>query len=129
MSLVRIENLKPLNPRLVKYIPDMETVNRTAAIDISPDYTSSEYESEIYYSVAVGPFSKEKDAASINALLKNYSNVRVENTTLGHFIYVGIHPDTEIALQTKIRLAEEYGINGNIVRFSNKKNRSYIYSD
>jgi tetratricopeptide (TPR) repeat protein len=129
MSLARIENLKPLHPRLVKYIPDMETVNRTAAIDISPDYTQSEYESRTYYSVTVGPFSKSRDADSITALLKNYSNVRVEHTTLGDFVYVGIHPDTDMALQTKIRLAEEYGINGNIVRFSNKKNRSYIYSD
>ncbi len=129
MALVKIENLKTSNPRLVKYIPDMETVNRTAPIDISPDYTPSEYESRIYYSVTVGPFSKIKDANSITALLKNYTNVRVENTTLGHFVYVGIHQDTDTALQTKIRLAEEYGINGNIVRFSNQKTRSYIYSD
>lgn len=129
IALIKIENLKTSNPRLVQYIPDMRTVNSTARIDISPDYSREESENVIFYSVTVGPFTRLKDADSISSLLKNYSSIRVESTTLGHFVYVGNHPDAESALETKIRLAEEYGINGNIVRFSNKKNRSYIYSD
>jgi len=129
MSLTRIEILKPANPKIVQYIPDMEMVNRTSTIDISPDYAAGNYDNEIYYSITIGPFSKIKDADSIVNLLKNYDHVRIENTTLGHIVYIGRHPDTERALETRIRLAEEYGINGNIVRFSDHQSRSYIYSD
>ncbi len=129
MSLTRIESLKPANPKIVQYIPDMEMVNRTSTIDISPDYAAGNYDNEIYYSITIGPFSKIKDANSIVNLLKNYDHVRIENTTLGHIVYIGRHPDTERALETRIRLAEEYGINGNIVRFSDHQSRSYIYSD
>lgn len=129
IAITRIEALKISNPKLVQYIPDMETVNRTAPIDIMPDYTTSIYDNKIYYSVTIGPFSKIKDAEAIIRLLKNYDNVRIENTTLGHIIYIGKHAETDTALQTKIRLAEEYGINGNLVRFSNHQSRSYIYSN
>lgn len=129
IAITRIENLKTSNPRLVQYIPDMETVNRTAPIDILPDYTAPVYDNKIYYSVTIGPFSKIKDAEAIIRLLKNYDNVRIENTTLGHIVYIGKHGETDTALQTKIRLAEEYGINGNLVRFSDHQSRSYIYSD
>ena len=129
MSLIRIESLKTSNPRIVQYIPDMEMVNSTSPIDISPDYAPDTYDNQIYYSITIGPFSKIKDANSIVNLLKNYDNVRIENTTLGFIVYIGMHPDTERALQTRIRLAEEYGINGNIVRFSDHQSRSYIYSD
>jgi len=129
MSLARIESIKPANPKIVQYIPDMEMVNRTSTIDISPDYAAGNYDNEIYYSITIGPFSRIKDANAIVTLLKNYDHVRIENTTLGHIVYIGKDPDTERALQTRIRLAEEYGINGNIVRFSDHQSRSYIYSD
>ncbi len=129
IAITRIESLKISSPQLVQYIPDMETVIRTAPIDIMPDYTASSYDDKIYYSITIGPFSKIKDAEAIIRLLKNYDNVRIENTTLGHIVYIGKHAETDTALQTKIRLAEEYGINGNLVRFSNHQSRSYIYSD
>ncbi len=129
IAITRIEALKISNPKLVQYLPDMETVNRTAPIDIMPDYTTPIYDNRIYYSVTIGPFSKIKDAEAIIRLLKNYDNVRIENTSLGHIVYIGKHAETDTALQTKIRLAEEYGINGNLVRFSDHQSRSYIYSD
>jgi hypothetical protein len=44
-------------------------------------------------------------------------------------IYLGQYRDTDSALEIRIRLAEEYGINGNIVRFSIQGDKSYIYED
>ena len=52
--------------------------------------------------------------------------VRLKN---GYALYVGKRPDEEAAMKLKMRLAEEYGINGRIVRISGDGQRSYIYGE
>ncbi len=129
MAILRIDKLKTLNPKTVEYIPDSELINNAEMLDISPEYTVQETKEDIFFSISVGPFTREDDADRMSRLLKNYPARRNIKARSGYFLYIGKFSDTDRALQTRIRLAEEYGINGNIVRFSEQGNRSYIYGD
>jgi tetratricopeptide (TPR) repeat protein len=129
MAGAKIEKLKKNNPKIVDYIPDMEMVNNSDRLAILPEYEINEAAEEIYFSVSVGPFTREKEVYSMNRLLKNFPSKRVVKAKSGYFLYIGKFRDTERAYEGRIRLAEEYGINGNIVRFSEQGNRSYIYGD
>lgn len=129
ISLQKIGNLKKLNPKKIRYMPDNALVNDTEELAISPEYEIKKEKNEIYYAVAIGPYTKLKDTAGITKFLKNYDTVRKVKTPYGYMIYIGKYDDTESALGTRIRLAEEYGINGSIVRFSEHEKKSYIYED
>ncbi len=128
MSEEKINMLKKMNPQKISYIPDNITVKDTDDLDLSPEHEIKETTNENYYSVSIGPFSKLKDTAGIIKYLKNY-NIRKVKTAYGYIIYIGRYNDSDTALETRIRLAEEYGINGNIVRFSVHEKKSYIYED
>ena len=129
MSIVKVEKLKKNNPKKVEYIPDMEMVKSSDSLDILPEYQVNEPEEEIYFSVSIGPFTREKEVNNMNRLLKNFSSKRIVKARSGYFLYIGKYRDTDRAYEGRIRLAEEYGINGNIVRFLEQGNRSYIYGD
>lgn len=129
MSIQRIEKLKISKPKKVSYMPDSLTVKNTEELDLSPEYEVKNKTEENYYSVAIGPYTRLNDTTGVIRLLKYYNDVRKVKTSYGYMIYLGKHTDAESALGTRIRLAEEYGINGNIVRFSVHKNKSYIYED
>jgi len=129
LSIQKIGNLKKLNPKKIRYMPDNALVDETEELAISPEYEIRKQQTEKYYAVAVGPYTKLKDTAGISKFLKNYDNVRKVRTPYGYMIYIGKYDDTESALETRIRLAEEYGINGHIVRFSEHNKKSYIYED
>lgn len=129
MSIERIEKLKPLNPKKTAYMPDALTVKNTDELDLSPEYELKNRKDENYYSVAVGPYTRLNDTAGVIKLLKYYDDVRKVKTAYGYMIYLGRYGDAESALDIRIRLAEEYGINGNIVRFSVHEKKSYIYED
>ncbi len=129
MSIDRIEKLKPLNPKKTGYMPDAFTVKNTDELDLSPEYELKNKKDENYYSVAVGPYTRLNDTAGVIKLLKYYDDVRKVKTAYGYMIYLGRYSDAESALEIRIRLAEEYGINGSIVRFSVHEKKSYIYED
>ena len=129
MSIQRIEKLKQLSPKKVSYMPDTLTVKNTDELDLSPEYEVKNKIEENYYSVAIGPYTRLNDTAGVIKLLKYYDDIRKVKTAYGYMIYLGKYSDTENALETRVRLAEEYGINGNIVRFSVHEKKSYIYED
>lgn len=129
MSIQRIEKLKKMNPVKMSYIPDSLTVKNTEELDLSPEYDVKKEKDENYYSVAIGPYTKLKDTAGVIKFLKTYDETRKVKTAYGYMIYIGRYTDTESALETRIRLAEEYGINGSIVRISVHEKKSYIYED
>jgi tetratricopeptide (TPR) repeat protein len=129
LAIQKIGNLKKLNPKKKRYMPDNTLVNETEDLAISPEYDVKKGKNDKYYAVALGPYTKLKDTAGISKFLKSYDNVRKVKTPYGYMLYIGKYEDSESALATRIRLAEEYGINGNIVRFSEKEKKSYIYED
>lgn len=129
MAKPKIEKLKKLNPKKINYMPDNLTVNSTVDLDLNPEYELKKEKDESYYSVAIGPYTRLNDTAGVIKLLKYYDSIRKVKTAYGYMIYLGRYSDADSALDTRIRLAEEYGINGNIVRFSEHEKKSYIYED
>jgi len=129
MAIERMDSLKVKKPEIVNYIPGKKYIESTSTIDIQPERYEQENRKDIYYAISVGPFSKEKKAADIKKLLKNYPEIEMVRTNFGFTIYLGRFSNTDRALAMRIRLAEEFGINGQIVRISENRNRSYIYKD
>lgn len=129
LAKARIASLKKYKPQYVKYMPDQKTVDSADTIDIQPEYERESRHLPVYYSVSVGPFTKKREAEKITALMDDYDDTRIEKTSSGYTIFTGRYEDQDEALAAKIRLAEEFGINGEIVRFSEKNSRSYIYGD
>lgn len=129
LALSGIESLKKDKPVYVKYLPDTRTVDEADTIDIEPEYQEESANGDIYYCVTIGPFTKRRDTEQIIRLLNSYDESRVVKTGAGYTIFFGRFTDTDHALAVRIRLAEEYGINGTIVRFSKKSSKSYIYGD
>ena len=129
MAIEKIGKLKKLNAKKINYMPDNLTVNSTVDMDLSPEYELKKEKDENYYSVAIGPYTRLNDTAGVIKILKYYDDIRKVKTAYGYMIYMGRYGDADSALETRIRLAEEYGINGNIVRFSVHEKKSYIYED
>jgi len=131
MSAREIERIKKFNPKKVTYIPDIKTIKNTDNIDLSPEYDIKKDNNTNFFSVAIGPFTRLRDADDALRLIKDYDSdsTRKIKLSYGYMIYLGQYRDTDSALETRIRLAEEYGINGNIVRFSVQGDKSYIYED
>ncbi|HOK92898.1 MAG TPA: hypothetical protein PLN03_08765, partial [Spirochaetota bacterium] len=75
------------------------------------------------------PFNKKKDSESIARILKNYPAHNIIQTATGYYIIMGNFTDTDGAMNTKIRLAQEHGINGTLVKISKNNGKTYIYGD
>jgi len=69
-------------------------------------------------------------ARDVAKLIKDeFGPVRIVNLGGRYGIYAGRHRDTKSAMTMKIRLAEEMGFNGRIVRIRRDGGRTYIYGD
>ncbi len=126
----RIKSLMKHNPKKVAYLPGKKIIDAAGSIDISPETdVPDEPESTVYYSISIGPFSTLKNAEKIKNLLNEYEPVKLAGLKSGYCVYVSRSPDEESILKTKIRLAEEFGLNGRIVRISSAGKNSYIYGE
>jgi len=126
----RVQALMKHNPRRVFYLPGKKIVDNTESIDITPEMDVPEANgSSSFYSISVGPFPSVKNAKEIKSLLKEFEFIKTVRLKSGYALYVGKSPDEESAMKVKMRLAEEYGINGRIVRISGDGQRSYIYGE
>lgn len=126
----RCAALKKYNPRRVIYLPGKKLVDNTEQLDIHPETDAAATEdAAVYYSISVGPLASVKKAKELAALLKGFDSIRTVKLKGGYALYVGRKPGEESVLKLKIRLAEEYGINGRIVRISGNGSRSYIYGE
>ncbi len=137
-SRSRLSVLAKYNPRRTDYLPDRKTIEKTDKIDIQPemDMTDAEdgkeenviNESNVHYSISLGPFNNINNAREIkNLIQKDFQNVEIAETRDGFYIYTGKFINTDSAIKVKIRLAEEFGINGNIVKMIRDTKRVYIY--
>jgi len=126
----RMKGLMKHGPRRVAYLPGRKILDSTENIDIHPEKNLPEEDaSAAFYSISVGPLASSRKAAELKGLLKEFDFLRTVKLRDGFALYVGRGPDEESALKLKVRLAEEYGINGRIVRISGDGDRSYIYGE
>jgi len=129
LSLQKIERLKLKNPKIVSYLPSDESIKKTSVIDIKPEQQIDEENEGNFFAISIGPFNKKKDSESIARILKNYPTHNIIQTATGYYIIMGNFTDTDGAMNTKIRLAQEHGINGALVKISKNNGKTYIYGD
>jgi outer membrane protein assembly factor BamD (BamD/ComL family) len=129
----RISRLEKNNPRLINYIPDDKTIENIEMIDIHPEIDIDNGEGlrkGILYAISLGPFYNLKSTEEIAQLIKNdFKPISIVRLRRSFAIYVGRFKKSESALSVKIRLAEEFGLNGNIVRIRKNYNKQYLYGE
>lgn len=124
-----LRELKKSNPSRQSYFPNEKVIKGTDSLDISPEQNISDRSTGPCYSLAVGPFSTQEAGSRIYRLIKGYGKIKSFRTRRGFTHYIGCSSRMNTALQLKVRLAEELGINGNIARINRSKGRSFIYGE
>ncbi len=129
----RLSRLEKNNPRLTNYIPDNTLIENIDMIDIHPeiDIDSGErLQKGVLYALSLGPFYNLKSTEEIAKLIKNdFKPISIVRLRRSFVIYVGRFKKSESALSVKIRLAEEFGLNGNIVRIRKNYKKLYLYGE
>ncbi len=126
----RASELKGKGASLKPFMPDSSVFGSADVIDISPVIEQEKTTKEsTYFALSIGPFQDIARAKGIKKILAGFSSTVTIRTNSGFFHYTGKYSTPETALRARIRLAEEYGINGNIVRISPDNKYIYIYGD
>jgi tetratricopeptide (TPR) repeat protein len=129
MASDKIKKIQKFNPKKTSYLPDNNYTDDSGLIDIKPEIDIENTEMETYYSVSVGIFSGKNEALEIKKITDKIGESVTVKVKKGFIIYIGKYSTQDEVITAKIRLAEEYGINGNIVRVSSGKDKRYIYGE
>jgi hypothetical protein len=133
LSGIQLEKIRGYNSKKTAYIPDKRSIRETDRIDIRPELDIDERENnktEIQYSISLGPFLKINNARKIRDLIKkDFPPVEIARLRNGYGVYAGKFMNIDSAVSTRIRLAEEFGINGNIVKIVRDGEKLYIYEE
>ncbi|MFH0976866.1 MAG: hypothetical protein V1874_13880 [Spirochaetota bacterium] len=127
-----IASIEQHRPVKTNYMPDKEMISKTDSIDIHPemDDENANPADGIQYSISLGPFDKIGGAREIKNLVgKDFQPVEIAQTRNGYVVYAGRFAEPDAAIKTKIRLAEEFGMNGTIVKLVKDTNKLYIYEE
>jgi tetratricopeptide (TPR) repeat protein len=127
----QLEKIARYNPVKTAYMPDKEKIRNTD-IDIQPEIDISDEAkgAVVQYSISLGPFYSINNAKKIKELIENdFQPVEIIRLRNAYSIHAGRFVDTDSAVNTKIRLAEEFGINGNIVKIVRQGNNIYRYEE
>ena len=100
----------------------------SAALRLSPDRDVETGNSGPVYAVLIGPFYNLKEAKALKKeMTVEFSHAVIVKQSKEFVIYAGRTQDQEEAVALKVRLAEEFGLNGTIVNLEEEDNREYIY--
>ena len=130
----RLEILAKYNPVKTEYLPNDDVIKHTDKINIQPetDIDSPENaEGGIIYSISIGPLNSLEGAEKIKKLLlKDFEPVKIVEVTRNNFmLYAGTYSNIDAAITMKIRLAEEFEMNGLVVRMIKNSDKIYIFED
>ncbi|HSV97518.1 MAG TPA: hypothetical protein VLM75_11380 [Spirochaetota bacterium] len=128
----RMVEVKAHNPRPLPYLPEDAAIRGAEELDIRPEMETGQIDddADITYAIALGPFHSRADAKRVLKIISGeFAPIQEVSVAGRHLVYVGRARDTDSAISLKIRLAEEFAINGNIVRIRKDENRRYIYGD
>lgn len=124
----KLNELKKNNPSRMGYIPSAKRPASNREIDIRHDSPAEEVQGDEYYSVTIGPLPSAADMKEISRMLKG-TTVRKVKSKGGYSLVAGKFDSKESAYRLKIRIAEEYGINGRIVHITEKEGKIFVYGE
>jgi hypothetical protein len=130
----RLEILEKFNPLKSEYLPAEDVINHTDEIDIQPetDIDSAENaEGSIIYSISIGPLNSLEGAENVRKLLsKDFDPIKIVEVSRNNFmLYAGKYSTIDSAVSMRTRLAEEFEINGLIVKMIKNAERIYIFEE
>lgn len=125
----RIRKLKSHKPEYVKYIPERERLDRYDTINIHPEIEMEEDRGKERYAVSIGPLLSLKSAREIAETARKFGTTRIVQVRRGYLVITGSDREREKALRIRVRLAEEFGINGHLIRLEEQDGRQYIYGE
>ncbi len=128
----RMEEVKAHKPTPLPYLPEETAISGAEALDIRPEMDPGQIDDDpdVAYAVALGPFNSKAEADRVRKIVSGeFAPIQAVSVAGRHMVYVGRTRETDSAVSLKIRLAEEFAINGNIVRIRRDENRRYIYGD
>jgi hypothetical protein len=99
-------------------------------IALSHDYSVEPDSDSKIYAVLIGPIYDLNESKRIKKeMTSDFSEILLVRGTDGFYLYVGRESTAEKALALKIRLAEEYALNGKIALIKENNGREYIYGE
>ena len=132
----QIDSISQYNPSKTDYLPDKDAIKKTDKIDIEPEADiednsdDKKSKNKFLYSISLGPFTSINNAREIKNLInKEFRPIKIAEIRNGYTIYTGSFSTIDSAIRTKVRLAEEFGINGNIVKIFKDTNKLFIYEE
>ncbi|MCX7680312.1 MAG: tetratricopeptide repeat protein, partial [Spirochaetes bacterium] len=132
LAAEKISAIEKHNPKIVAFVPDDAFLQTLDKIDLSFDNLDEEalVKKKSFYAVMLGPVEEKREAMRIAREIKNeFTPVKIVHSAGGYAVYVGKHAMLANATVMKIRLAEEMGYNGKVVRFRIDRNKTYIYGE
>ncbi len=128
----KVATLEGHHPKIVGFLPDESFLKSLDKIDLGT-YAFSEEDripKKSYYAIMLGPVEEKSDAQKIARSINNeFAPIKIVHSSRGYAVYAGRLHDTRSASTMKIRLAEEMGYNGKIVRLRIDDNKTYIYGE
>ena len=123
----RIEVLKKSGAVYVKNYAALKKHEKNQ-LKITPEKDIEDQNDSQMYAVMIGPFYNLQEAKDLKKEMTiEFGRAVIVKQAKEFIIYAGKTSDQEAAVALKIRLAEEFGLNGTIVNFKKEDNREYIY--
>jgi hypothetical protein len=103
---------------------------KSSSLHLTPDYAVDTVEQSKIYAVLIGPIYDLNEAKGIKKeMTPDFAGILLVRGKDGFYLYVGNEPSAEKALALKIRIAEEYALNGKIALRKEESGREYIYGE
>jgi hypothetical protein len=104
--------------------------SKSSRFNLTPEYTVEETTQSLVYAVLIGPVYDLKEAQGIKKeMTPDFNGILLVRGKDGFYLYVGSEPSAEKALALKVRIAEEYALNGKIALKKEESGREYIYGE
>jgi hypothetical protein len=104
--------------------------SKSSRLNFTPEYTVEETPQSLVYAVLIGPVYDLKEAQGIKKeMTPDFNGILLVRGKDGFYLYVGSEPSAEKALALKVRIAEEYALNGKIALKKEESGREYIYGE
>lgn len=98
--------------------------------NVHHESTIIETDTDLAYSVLIGPLFNLAEAKNLKKeMTGSFEQIVLVKSADGFYLYVGRESSAEKAVALKIRLAEEFALNGKIAQRKENNGREYIYGE
>lgn len=127
----RLEMIASHNPKYISNVLSrIKTEENSVVSSFSPTREVEDLQFKNYYALTIGPLYNLQTAEKLASELKRtFSHVHVIRRYRDFVIYVGREASSDESMGLKIRLAEEYAINANIVYVTDHDGLNFVHGE